>query len=295
MYLLLSTTNLEDDDDEDLYDSESGIGGNGRRRFRNRDCSAVGGCGNALLPTALSVRSSMIDSSSAARSPSRSIDATRGKGYQTAAATMVPSPAVISTAATAVTTEWKKPDALATATADPSGIFLAEYSITPQACQSPESSCNSSRGSPAVATGKQRSPNRKNIGDFRRNNSLSSGLSHLAGGRRSLGLMFSDNSGNNNNRKNVSATTAAAAAARHSQQQQRQQQQPQPSSLSSVARRTEVPVAPPAAVPTTASGSDPAFNKAAGLATVLAVPPFAGDNGARVTQLAEAGPTTGPD
>lgn len=69
-------------------------------------------------------------------------------------------------------------------------------------CITLESSRNSSssRSSPAGTRG---SPDRKSFGDFRRNNSLTSGLLLLATGRRSLGQMFSDNSGNSNSAKTV--------------------------------------------------------------------------------------------
>ncbi|KAF9551870.1 hypothetical protein EC957_004194 [Mortierella hygrophila] len=90
-YSIPSTTNL-DDDDEDLYDPKFGIGYNGRRRLQNRNCSAVGGCGSVFSSTASSSRSSMIISSSAARLLSK-------------VAGMVPSPVVISTAASSAVSD----------------------------------------------------------------------------------------------------------------------------------------------------------------------------------------------
>ncbi|KAF9139306.1 hypothetical protein BGX30_008105 [Mortierella sp. GBA39] len=186
-YSIPSTTDL-DDDDESIYDPEFGIGGNGRRRFQNRSCSAVGGCGSGFSSTASSARSSMTISSSAAR-PLSKVEG------------MVPSPAVISTATAACAARWRESDALAAATADPSGSFLPGYKTTLHALHNPGSSRNSSsRGSPAGARG---SLDRKSFGDSRRNNSLSSGLLLLATGRRSLGQMVSDNSGNSNSAKTV--------------------------------------------------------------------------------------------
>lgn len=275
-YSIPSTTNLDgDDDEEDLYDPEFGIGGNGRRRFRNRNCSAVSGCSGTFSSTASSTRSSMVVSSSAARPLSK-------------AAGMVPSPAVISTAAAACAAGWKESDALAAATADPSGSFLPGYNTTSPTLQYPGSSRNSNRGSRA---GTRASLVRKSFGDFRLNNSLSSGLSLLASGRRSLGQIFLANSGNSNSVETVAErstevvepvgswndkvlsysqyltqTQAAVAAAATAHQCQLQQPSHQPPQMP-VVPKSEVLMAPPATDPTTDSVT----------VTALAAPPLAAD------------------
>ncbi|KAG0077041.1 hypothetical protein BGZ90_007819 [Linnemannia elongata] len=289
-----STTNLNGDDDgEDLYDPEFGIGGNGRRRFRNRNCSAVSGCSSTFPSTASSTRSSMVVSSSAARPLSK-------------AAGMVPSPAVISTAAAACAAGWKESDALAAATADPSGSFLPGYNTTSPALQYPRSNRNNNRGSRA---GTRASPVRKSFGDFRLNNSLSSGLSLLASGRRPLVQIFLANSGNRNSVETVAErsievvepvgswndkvlsysqyltqTQAAVAAAATAHQSQLQQPSHQPSQMP-VVPKSEVPMVPPATAPTTDSVT----------VTALAAPPLAADYSTTVLHTADASATPGPD
>ncbi|KAF9297273.1 hypothetical protein BGZ88_010561 [Linnemannia elongata] len=293
-YSIPSTTNLDgDDDEEDLYDPEFGIGGNGRRRFQNRNCSAVSGCSSTFSSTASSTRSSMVVSSSAARPLSK-------------AAGMVPSPAVISTAAAACAAGWKESDALAVATADPSGSFLPGYNTTSPALQYPGSSRNSNRGSRA---GTRASPVRKSFGDFRLNNSLSSGLSLLASGRQSLGQIFLANSGNSNSVETVAErstevvvpvgswndkvlsysqyltqTQAAVAAAATAHQSQLQQPSHLPPQMP-VVPKSEVLMAPPATAPTTDSVT----------VTALAAPPLAADYSTTVLHTADASATPGPD
>ncbi|KAG0064891.1 hypothetical protein BGZ89_008759 [Linnemannia elongata] len=293
-YSIPSTTNLNgDDDEEDLYDPEFGIGGNGRRRFRNRNCSAVSGCSSTFSSTASSTRSSMVVNSSAARPLSK-------------AAGMVPSPAVISTAAAACAAGWKESDALAAATADPSGSFLPGYNTTSPALQYPGSSRNSNRGSRA---GTRASPVRKSFGDFRLNNSLSSGLSLLASGRQSLGQIFLANSGNSNSVETVAErstevvvpvgswndkvlsysqyltqTQAAVAAAATTHQSQLQQPSHLPPQMP-VVPKAEVLMAPPATAPTTDSVT----------VTALAAPPLAADYSTTVLHSADASATPGPD
>ncbi|KAF9958840.1 hypothetical protein BGZ72_010822 [Mortierella alpina] len=103
----------DDEDDDDLYDPEFGIGGNGRRRFHSRksitnqsrfDCSA-GRSGSIAVPALRLTKS-------ANNSPSLPHPGT------------IPSPAVISAAAAAVSAGWSECDALSAAMADPNGDFL---------------------------------------------------------------------------------------------------------------------------------------------------------------------------
>lgn len=271
----------------------------------------------------------IVSSSSASRSQSWLVDSTRGnnKTYRTPnAAAMIPSAAVISAAAAAVTAGWKESDALVAATADPSGSFLAGYNITPPHPAEYNRNRNN-RGSPDTgATARTRGPPvRKSFGDFRHSRSLSSGLSLLASGRRSLGQILSDRSGNssndkgNGNSKNAqpvavgvaerppdivepvgngndkvlsysqylvqTQAAAAAAAARQSQQQQA-------SSQMSVAPKAEAPRVPPlAAVSSNAPGLDPS----ACPATLMTTPLPAEDDAVTAPQVTDASTTSSPD
>ncbi|KAG0287473.1 hypothetical protein BGZ96_008590 [Linnemannia gamsii] len=331
-----TTTSIDDDDDddEDLYDPEFGIGGNGRRRCQNKNSSAVGRSGSGFSSSAASsTRSSVIvSSSSASRSLSRSVDSTRGNNNTNRTPTtvaMIPSAAVISTAAAAVAAGWKESDALVAATADPSGSFLAGYSITPphpaENKRNSNSRCSPSTGATAGTRG---SPVRKSFGDFRQSSSLSSGLSLLTSGQRSLGQIFSDRSGNSSNGKgngnsknpksvaakaaersfdtvepvgNVDdkvlsysqylAQTQAAAAAEAVHQSQQQQA----SSQMPVAPKAEALTAPPLI---TVSSTAPSPDPAACSATVMAVPPLAEDDEVTAPQVTDAPTsttTTSPD
>ncbi|KAF9570337.1 hypothetical protein EC968_001950 [Mortierella alpina] len=107
----------QDDNDDDLYDPEFGIGGNGRRRFHKR-CSLInqsrlscspGRVGSSAVPTQRLTKS-------ANASPSLPHPGT------------IPSPAVISAAAAAVSAGWSESDALSAAMADPNGDFLKALS-----------------------------------------------------------------------------------------------------------------------------------------------------------------------
>ncbi|KAF9902421.1 hypothetical protein EC991_004968 [Linnemannia zychae] len=187
------------DDDDDLYDPEFGIGGNGRRRFRHRSSASLAGSGSAFSSTTSSARSSMVFSSNTVRSlptgvAPRSLEngamannvRQQQQHYQTAV--MIPSAAVISTAAAACAAGWSESEALAAATADPSGSFLARLTL-PQSPLTPgHGSGSNSRKSPT----EKGSPGRKSFSDFRRtNNPINTGLSLLAaGGRRSLGQIL---------------------------------------------------------------------------------------------------------
>jgi hypothetical protein len=234
---------------------------------------------------------------------------------------MIPAAAVISTAAAAVAAGWKESDALVAATADPSGSFLAGYNITsPHPSQNPgENKRNSNRNrrnsnrnrriSPGTGgtAGTQESPDRKSFGDFRRNYSLSSGLSLLASGRRSLGQIFSDHSGNsssngkgnsNGKNKNTKSVAVAASAGERSPEvvepvgkwndkvlsysqylaqtqaaaaSQSQQQQASPRALSQIpiAPKADFPLAPPLA---TVSSTAPDSESAVCPAPVMAAP-----------------------
>ncbi|KAG0372264.1 hypothetical protein BGX24_000487 [Mortierella sp. AD032] len=287
----------DDDDDEDLYDPEFGIGGNGRRRFRHR------------TSTTSSARSSIVANNNNAfqQQPPRSLGGfgtrthqQQQQNYHTAA--MIPPAAVISTAAAACAAGWNESDALAAATADPSGSFLAGNTPQPSAQSNPSPSSRDS------ATTRE-SPDRKSFSEFRQsNNSLSTGLSLLvAGGRRSLGQIISDHSsggGRNSKNKNFSpsaqrspevvpdkpmsgdgvaggdnkvlsysqylaqnqAAAAAAEAARQSQPL------PLPHPVSVAEPTTSVPIAPPTSPPVTfqkiASDSAPVPPQAQVIVTV---------------------------
>jgi len=100
------------DDDDDLYDPEFGIGGHGRRRFHSwcsmsnqSRLSSPGRAGSTAVPALR-----LTESSNA--SPSLPHRGT------------IPSPAVISAAAAAVSAGWSECDALSAAMADPNGDFL---------------------------------------------------------------------------------------------------------------------------------------------------------------------------
>ncbi|KAG0270590.1 hypothetical protein BGZ95_001629 [Linnemannia exigua] len=202
-----STTLAGDDDDEDLYDPEFGIGGNGRRRFRHR------------ISTASSARSSMAvdNNNNEFGRPPRPPRPLGGYGtrihqqqqqrHHTAA--MIPSTTAISTAAAACAAGWSESDALAAATADPYGNFLAGYTPQPSEQSNPLASGRGGNLSSDIARG---SLDRKGFSKLRQSNkSLSTGLSLLtAGGRRSLGQIFSDHSsGDIRNSKNKSFSPSA--------------------------------------------------------------------------------------
>ncbi|KAF9290927.1 hypothetical protein BGZ68_005667 [Mortierella alpina] len=105
--------NGNDDDDDDLYDPEFGIGGTGRRRFHSRS----------------SISNMSRFNSSANRSGSIAVPAIRLTKSANGSPSMpppgtIPSPAVISAAAAAVSAGWSECDALSAAMADPNGEFL---------------------------------------------------------------------------------------------------------------------------------------------------------------------------
>ncbi|KAF9083587.1 hypothetical protein BGX23_011303 [Mortierella sp. AD031] len=173
----------DDDDYEDLYDPEFGIGGNGRRRFRTKKAAtAVGRSGSSS--TVSSSGSSMVFSICTRSPRTNSMQSCNG---------VIPPAAVISTATAACAAGWSTSDALAAATADPSGSFLAGV-VQPLS----QNLAGNPRGSGDGGGSGVESPDRKSFSGFRRNNpinSLSSGLSLLSGGRRSPGQIFSDSVG----------------------------------------------------------------------------------------------------
>ncbi|CAO3573178.1 unnamed protein product [Mortierella alpina] len=100
------------DDDDDLYDPEFGIGGYGRRSFHSK-CSM----------------SNQSRFSSPGRAESIAVPALRLTKSANASPSLphrgtIPSPAVISAAAAAVSAGWSECDALSAAMADPKGDFL---------------------------------------------------------------------------------------------------------------------------------------------------------------------------
>ncbi|KAG0215791.1 hypothetical protein BGX28_008101 [Mortierella sp. GBA30] len=107
----------DDDDDDDLYDPEFGIGGKGRRHFQSRSSivSPLTSESNSRRVTGGRQRRSNVDRSDA---PSSSIHPGT-----------IPPPAVISTAAAAVSAGWSESEALAAAMADPDGGFLSTIQI----------------------------------------------------------------------------------------------------------------------------------------------------------------------
>ncbi|KAF9427607.1 hypothetical protein BGZ94_004579 [Podila epigama] len=117
----------EDDDEDDLYDPEFGIGGNGRRRNRRSNL------GRLLAPDATRFQSSSSLSSSS--SPSDSMSST----LTTPSA--IPSAAVISAAAAAVAAGWNESDALAAAMANHE-LLLSRVTFNPES-SSLSSSLNS--------------------------------------------------------------------------------------------------------------------------------------------------------
>ncbi|KAF8994618.1 hypothetical protein BGZ52_012060, partial [Haplosporangium bisporale] len=105
----ISEKNYDDDDDsDDLYDLEFGIGGNGRRCCQRRtkfysDILSSGG-------------------GSARRRPTSSVLSALSSGSSSSAA-VISSVAVISAAAAAVSAGWSECEALAAATANPELLF----------------------------------------------------------------------------------------------------------------------------------------------------------------------------
>ncbi|KAF9966095.1 hypothetical protein BGZ70_003294 [Mortierella alpina] len=137
----------DDDDDDDLYDPEFGIGGNGRRRFhrrcsisnQSRFTSSPGRAGSIAVPAMQSTKSTNA-------SPSLPHPGT------------IPSPAVISAAAAAVSAGWSECDALSAAMADPDGDFLtalqSDKSDGAQGFLDPGSLIHSHSADNATAAGK---------------------------------------------------------------------------------------------------------------------------------------------
>ncbi|KAF9328428.1 hypothetical protein BG006_008384, partial [Podila minutissima] len=105
----------EDDDEEDnLYDPEFGIGGNGQRRYRPRTklCSDILSSGGGAHSRPISSTKSSISSGSDSSLP------------------VIPSAAVISAAAAAVSVGWSESEALAAAMADPD-LLLSKVTFNP--------------------------------------------------------------------------------------------------------------------------------------------------------------------
>ncbi|KAG9326519.1 hypothetical protein KVV02_007668 [Mortierella alpina] len=114
-----NNNNNDDDDDDDLYDPEFGIGGNGRRHYHSR-CSIT--------------NQSRFNGSPQGRAGSISVPALRLTKSANGSPSLphfgtIPSPAVISAAAAAVSAGWSECEALSAAMADPDGDFLTALQV----------------------------------------------------------------------------------------------------------------------------------------------------------------------
>ncbi|KAG0040488.1 hypothetical protein BGZ82_002204 [Podila clonocystis] len=112
----------DDDEDDDLYDPEFGIGGNGRRRCQplTKFCSDILSSGGGASSRPISSVMSAISSGSGSSVP------------------VIPSAAVISAAAAAVSAGWSECEALTAAMADPD-LLLSKVTFNPRPSPIPSS------------------------------------------------------------------------------------------------------------------------------------------------------------